>query len=167
VRIADDGEVLVRGGVVFAGYWNNPTATQAAVDGDWLRTGDTGELDDDGYLTITGRKKDIIVTAGGKNVAPAYFEDRLRGHWLIDQCVLVGDRRPYVGALLTLDPHGFAHWNAPTAGRRRPPWSSCATTPICSPRCRPPSTRSTTPCPGPRRSNASGSSPVRSRSATN
>jgi long-chain acyl-CoA synthetase len=110
VRIAGDGEVLVRGGVVFSGYWRDDTATDNAFDAGWLRTGDTGALDPDGYLTIVGRKKDIIVTAGGKNVAPAYLEDRLRRHWLVDQCVLVGDRRPYIAALVTLDPDGFIRW---------------------------------------------------------
>ncbi|MGE5827992.1 MAG: AMP-dependent synthetase/ligase [Micromonosporaceae bacterium] len=110
VRIAHDGEVLVRGGMVFSGYWRNDTATDDAFDAGWLRTGDTGTLDAEGYLTIVGRKKDIIVTAGGKNVAPAYLEDQLRRHWLIDQCVLVGDRRPYIAALVTLDQGGFARW---------------------------------------------------------
>jgi long-chain acyl-CoA synthetase len=110
VRIADDGEVLVHGGCVSTGYWNNAVATADVFEAGWLRTGDLGELDDQGYLTITGRKKDIIVTAGGKNVAPAFLEDRLRGHWLIDQCVLVGDRRPYIAALVTLEPQGLAHW---------------------------------------------------------
>jgi long-chain acyl-CoA synthetase len=123
VRIAGDGEVLVRGGVVFTGYWNDPAASTAAIGDGWLHTGDMGDLDDDGYLTITGRKKDIIVTAGGKNVAPAYFEDRLRGHWLIDQCVLVGDRRPYIAALVTLDPQGFAHWRRT---HHRPPDATVA-----------------------------------------
>jgi long-chain acyl-CoA synthetase len=110
VRLADDGEVLVRGGVVFSGYWRNDAATDDAFDGGWLRTGDTGTLDADGYLTIVGRKKDLIVTAGGKNIAPTYLEDQLRRHWLIDQCVLVGDRRPYIAALITLDPDGLVHW---------------------------------------------------------
>jgi long-chain acyl-CoA synthetase len=110
VRIAEDSEVLVRGGVVFSGYWHDDTATDDVFDDGWLRTGDTGELDADGYLTIVGRKKDIIVTAGGKNVAPAFLEDQLRRHWLIDQCVLVGDRRPYIAALVTLDLDGFTRW---------------------------------------------------------
>jgi long-chain acyl-CoA synthetase len=110
VRIADDGEVLVKGPNVFGGYWRNRQATDDVLDaGGWLHTGDLGELDD-GYLSITGRKKDLIITAAGKNVAPAFFEDRLRAHWLIDQVVLVGDRRPYVGALIALDPDGFAQW---------------------------------------------------------
>ena len=113
MRIADDGEVLIKGGVVFEGYWHNDEATRAAFDADgWFRTGDLGALDSDGYLTITGRKKDLIVTAGGKNVAPAVLEDRLRAHWLVDQCVVVGDRRPYVAALLTLDAEVLPQWRA-------------------------------------------------------
>jgi len=113
VRIADDGEVLIKGGVVFEGYWHNDEATRAAFDADgWFRTGDLGALDSDGYLTITGRKKDLIVTAGGKNVAPAVLEDRLRAHWLVDQCVVVGDRRPYVAALLTVDAEVLPKWLA-------------------------------------------------------
>jgi len=113
VRIADDGEVLIKGGVLFEGYWRNDEATRAAFDADgWFRTGDLGALDSDGYLTITGRKKDLIVTAGGKNVAPAVLEDRLRAHWLVDQCVVVGDRRPYVAALLTVDAEVLPKWLA-------------------------------------------------------
>jgi long-chain acyl-CoA synthetase len=108
VRIADDGEVLLRGGQVFAGYWNEEGA-RTRTDG-WFATGDVGELDADGYLTITGRKKEILITAGGKNVAPAPLEDRLRAHPLVGQCMVVGDGRPYVAALLTLDPDGLAHW---------------------------------------------------------
>ncbi len=110
VRLADDGEVQVRGANVFHGYWGNEAATAEAFDEDgWLRTGDLGALDGQ-YLVITGLKKDLIVTASGKNVAPALLEDRLRAHWLIDQCLLVGDRRPYIAALLTLDPDGFLRW---------------------------------------------------------
>lgn len=109
VRIAPDGEVLLRGPGVFHGYWHDDEATAAAVEDGWLRSGDIGELSD-GYLTITARKKEVIVTAGGKNVAPAFLEDRLHTHWLIDNCVVVGDRRPFVGALVTLDPEGFADW---------------------------------------------------------
>ncbi|WP_308378997.1 AMP-dependent synthetase/ligase [Streptomyces sp. ISL-43] len=106
VRIADDGEVLLRGPHVFAGYWNGPPA-----GGDqWLATGDIGELDADGYLTITGRKKDLIITSGGKNVAPAPLEDWLRAHPLVGQCMVVGDNRPYVTALITLEPEGLQHW---------------------------------------------------------
>ncbi|AYV29224.1 long-chain fatty acid--CoA ligase [Streptomyces sp. CJ_13] len=106
VRIADDGEVLLGGRHVFAGYWN----VAAHEGGQWLATGDIGELDDDGYLTITGRKKDLIITSGGKNVAPAPLEDWLRAHPLVGQCLVVGDNRPYVAALITLEPEGLAHW---------------------------------------------------------
>ncbi|WP_053682495.1 AMP-dependent synthetase/ligase [Streptomyces sp. WM4235] len=106
VRIADDGEVLLRGRHVFAGYWNVAWAEPGA----WFPTGDIGELDRDGYLTITGRKKDMIITSGGKNVAPALLEDRLRAHPLVGQCMVVGDNRPYVAALVTLEPEGLAHW---------------------------------------------------------
>ncbi|MFD7258468.1 AMP-dependent synthetase/ligase [Streptomyces sp. NPDC059874] len=107
VRIADDGEVLLGGRHVFAGYWNTG---QAVPYGSWLPTGDIGELDADGYLTITGRKKDVIITSGGKNVAPAPLEDWLRAHPLVGQCMVVGDNRPYVTALITLEPDGLAHW---------------------------------------------------------
>ncbi|MGW0393525.1 AMP-dependent synthetase/ligase [Streptomyces sp. NPDC003042] len=106
VRIADDGEVLLRGPHVFAGYWN----VAAQQPGSWLATGDIGELDADGYLTITGRKKDLIITSGGKNVAPAPLEDWLRAHPLVGQCMVIGDNRPYVAALVTLEPEGLAHW---------------------------------------------------------
>ncbi|MET9886376.1 AMP-dependent synthetase/ligase [Streptomyces sp. NPDC006430] len=108
VRIAEDGEVLLRGRHVFAGYWN--TAYEAPRSGGWLATGDIGELDGDGYLTITGRKKDLIITSGGKNVAPAPLEDWLRAHPLVGQCMVIGDNRPYVTALITLEPEGLAHW---------------------------------------------------------
>ncbi|WP_405921732.1 AMP-dependent synthetase/ligase [Streptomyces sp. NBC_00122] len=107
VRIADDGEVLLGGRHVFAGYWNSGQALPA---GSWLATGDIGELDADGYLTITGRKKDLIITSGGKNVAPAPLEDWLRAHPLVGQCMVVGDNRPYVTALITLEPDGLLHW---------------------------------------------------------
>ncbi|WP_373311698.1 AMP-dependent synthetase/ligase [Streptomyces mashuensis] len=111
VRIADDGEVLLRGGHVFAGYWD--AGRQQAVPpapGEWFASGDLGSLDAEGYLTITGRKKELIITSGGKNVAPAPLEDRLRAHPLVGQCMVVGDDRPYVAALVTLDPDGLAHW---------------------------------------------------------
>ncbi|MFF3919116.1 AMP-dependent synthetase/ligase [Streptomyces sp. NPDC001852] len=110
VRIADDGEVLVRGGVVFESYWNNAAATDDVLAGGWFATGDLGSLDDDGYLTITGRKKDILVTSGGKNVSPAVLEDRLRSRPPVGQCLVVGDGRPFVAALVTLDPEAVAHW---------------------------------------------------------
>jgi long-chain acyl-CoA synthetase len=105
IRIAGDGEILARGPVTTTGYHQNPEATAALVDADgWVHTGDIGELDADGFVTITGRKKELIVTAGGKNVAPAVLEDRLRAHRLISQAVVVGDQRPYIGALITIDP---------------------------------------------------------------
>ncbi|MFE0252604.1 AMP-dependent synthetase/ligase [Streptomyces sp. NPDC059010] len=112
VRIAEDGEVLIRGGIVFGSYWNNPAATDAVLQGDWFATGDLGALDEDGYLTITGRKKDILVTSGGKNVSPAVLEDRLRSRPPVGQCLVVGDNRPFIGALITLDPEAVAHWLA-------------------------------------------------------
>jgi long-chain acyl-CoA synthetase len=111
VRVADDGEIMLRGEHLFTGYWNNPDATAEAFgDGDWFHTGDIGRLDDDGYLTITGRKKEIIVTAGGKNVAPAVIEDRVRAHPLVAECMVVGDAKPFVGALITLDEEFLRHW---------------------------------------------------------
>ncbi|MEU9407963.1 AMP-dependent synthetase/ligase [Streptomyces sp. NPDC048281] len=111
VRIADDGEVLVKGPVVFGAYWNNPAATaEVLADDGWFETGDLGALDADGYLTITGRKKDILVTSGGKNVSPAVLEDRLRSRAPVGQCLVVGDNRPFVAALVTLDPEAVAHW---------------------------------------------------------
>ena len=113
VKIADDGEVLVRGKSIFPGYWRNDEATKDAFTADgWYATGDLGELDDEGFLSITGRKKEIIVTAGGKNVAPAVLEDRMRMHALISQVMVVGDGRPYVGVLVTIDPEAFASWKA-------------------------------------------------------
>ncbi|QXG75716.1 long-chain fatty acid--CoA ligase [Modestobacter sp. L9-4] len=109
--IAEDGEVLVRGGIVMRGYWRNEQATAEAIDADgWFRTGDLGELDAQGFLTITGRKKEILVTAAGKNVAPAVLEDRLRAHKLVSQCIVVGDQRPFIGALVTLDPEALPAW---------------------------------------------------------
>jgi long-chain acyl-CoA synthetase len=111
VRIDDDGEILIKGDLVFKGYYNNPEATAEAIDGDgWFHTGDIGELDDDGYLRITGRKKELIVTAGGKNVAPAVLEDRVRAHALISQCMVVGDRKPFIAALVTIDPDALPAW---------------------------------------------------------
>jgi long-chain acyl-CoA synthetase len=111
IRIARDGEVLIKGGTVFAGYWNNEPATREVFDEEgWFHSGDLGELDEDGYLTITGRKKDILITSSGKNVAPAVLEDRLRAHWLVSQCLVVGDQRPFIGALVTIDPLAFEPW---------------------------------------------------------
>ena len=104
IKIAQDGEVLIKGPHVFKGYWNNELATKEAfTDDGWFHSGDIGELDDEGFLKITGRKKEILVTAAGKNVAPAVLEDRLRAHPIISQCVVVGDGQPYIGALVTLD----------------------------------------------------------------
>jgi len=109
LRINDDGEILAKGEVVFPGYWNNSEATSEVIDHDgWFHTGDLGSLDADGFLTITGRKKEIIVTAAGKNVAPAVLEDRIRAHPLVSQAMVVGDRRPFIAALITIDPEALA-----------------------------------------------------------
>ncbi|GGW30896.1 AMP-dependent synthetase/ligase [Streptomyces griseoloalbus] len=112
IRVADDGEILVRGPSVFQGYVGDEAATRAALSGGWLATGDLGRLDSEGYLTITGRKKDVIITSSGMSVAPAALEQRLRMHPLVHQAVVVGDNRPCVGALITLDPEFLAHWRA-------------------------------------------------------
>ncbi|MDF4250165.1 long-chain fatty acid--CoA ligase [Streptomyces sp. WMMB303] len=112
VRIADDGEVLLHGEHLFTGYWNNQQASDEALTDGWFHTGDLGALDADGYLTITGRKKEILVTAGGKNVAPAVIEDRIRAHALVAECMVVGDGRPFVGALLTVDEEFLPRWAA-------------------------------------------------------
>ena len=110
MRIADDGELMLSGGVVFGGYWKNPTATDEAFTDGWFHTGDLGAIDDDGYLSIVGRKKEIIVTAGGKNVAPAPLEDVMRAHPLISQAMCVGDQEPFIAALITIDPDAFEGW---------------------------------------------------------
>ncbi|MCA6094421.1 AMP-dependent synthetase/ligase [Streptomyces sp. SCA3-4] len=110
VRIADDGEVLLHGEHLFTGYWNNEAATAEALSDGWFHTGDLGTLDEDGFLSITGRKKEIIVTAGGKNVAPAVIEDRVRAHALVAECMVVGDGRPFIGALITLDEDFLPRW---------------------------------------------------------
>jgi long-chain acyl-CoA synthetase len=117
VRIADDGEVLLKGGNIFSGYWRNDAATADVISADgWFATGDIGELDADGFLRITGRKKELIVTAGGKNVAPAVLEDRIRAHPLVSQAVVVGDQRPFVAALVTLDSEELARWPGSDTG---------------------------------------------------
>ena len=121
MRINDDGELLVSGSVVFGGYWHNDEETQAAFAADarsdeasagWFHTGDLGAIDEQGFLTIVGRKKEIIVTAGGKNVAPALLEDRLRAHPLISQAMVVGDAQPFIAALITIDPEAFPAWKS-------------------------------------------------------
>ena len=120
LRIAADGEIEIKGIQVFRGYHENAEATAEVMDDGWFRTGDLGSIDDDGFLRITGRKKEIIVTAGGKNVAPSMLEDRLRGHPLVSQVVVVGDQRPYIGALITLDPEGVPGW---LSAHGKPPMS--------------------------------------------
>jgi long-chain acyl-CoA synthetase len=112
VKIADDGEVLIGGPIVMRGYWQNDGANQEAFDGHWFKSGDLGKLDDQGFLYITGRKKELIVTAGGKNVAPAVLEDRLRAHPLVSQCMVVGDNQPFIAALITIDPDMAKGWIA-------------------------------------------------------
>ncbi|OLZ66396.1 long-chain fatty acid--CoA ligase [Streptomyces sp. IMTB 2501] len=110
VHIADDGEIWLHGGNVFQGYLNNPKATDETLHEGWLATGDLGSLDEDGYLTITGRKKEILVTSGGKSVSPGVLEERVRDHPLINQCIVVGNDRPYIAALVTLDQEAVEHW---------------------------------------------------------
>ena len=113
LKIAEDGEVLIRGDQVFSGYWNNETATaEVLTDDQWFHSGDIGVLDDDGFLSITGRKKEIIVTAAGKNVAPAVLEDRMRSNSLVSQVMVVGDAKPFIAALVTLDPDAASAWAA-------------------------------------------------------
>jgi long-chain acyl-CoA synthetase len=110
VKIAEDGEIWLRGNNIMRGYWRNPTATAETFDGEWFKTGDIGELDADGFLTITGRKKELLITAGGKNVAPAGLEDPIRSHPLVGQVVVVGDKKPFVAALISLDPEMLSVW---------------------------------------------------------
>lgn len=110
IKIADDNEILLRGNNILRGYWRNPTATAEAFDGEWFKTGDIGELDEAGYLTITGRKKEILVTAGGKNVAPTQLEDPLRANPVIGQAVLLGDQKPYIAVLISLDAEMLPIW---------------------------------------------------------
>jgi len=111
IKIADDGEVLIKGPIVMKGYWQNDAANAEVFTNDnYFRSGDLGKLDDEGYLYITGRKKELIVTAGGKNVAPAVLEDRLRANPLISQCMVVGDNKPFIAALVTLDPDAIKPW---------------------------------------------------------
>jgi long-chain acyl-CoA synthetase len=113
VKIAEDGEVLLRGPIVMEGYWQNQAANDEVFDSErWFKSGDLGKLDEDGFLYIVGRKKELIVTAGGKNVAPAVLEDRLRAHPLVSQCMVVGDNQPFIAALVTLDPDALKGWVA-------------------------------------------------------
>ena len=112
IKIAEDGEVLIGGPIVMRGYWQNDQANKEVFDGTWFKSGDLGRLDDDGFLYITGRKKEIIVTAGGKNVAPAVLEDRLRAHPLVSQCMVVGDNQPFIAALITIDQDMLKGWIA-------------------------------------------------------
>jgi len=112
VRIAGDGEIFLAGPNIFSGYWQNEAATAEVMADGWLRTGDMGEVDEDGFLRVTGRKKELIVTAGGKNVAPAVLEDRIRAHPLVSQVLVVGDGRPYVASLITLDEESVEIWKA-------------------------------------------------------
>ena len=112
IKIAEDGEILLRGNNILRGYWRNPEATKAAMDGEWFKSGDIGEIDEDGFISITGRKKELIVTAGGKNVAPAALEDPLRANPLVGQAIVVGDQRPFVSAIISLDPEMVPIWLA-------------------------------------------------------
>ncbi|MGI8461986.1 MAG: AMP-dependent synthetase/ligase, partial [Solirubrobacterales bacterium] len=108
VKIAEDGEILAKGPNIFQGYYKNDEATRATLKDGWLHTGDIGEIDSDGFVKITGRKKDIIITAGGKNITPANLEAEIKQHPLVSQCVVIGDRRPFLVALVTLDPEEAA-----------------------------------------------------------
>ena len=111
IRVADDGELLAKGGQLFSGYWKDEDATSAVISTEgWLHTGDLGEIDDEGFVRVTGRKEEIIVTAGGKNVAPSVLEDRVRAHSLVSQCMVVGDGQAYIAALITLDPENLGSW---------------------------------------------------------
>ena len=110
IKIASDGEILIAGPNIFKGYYKNEEATAETIVDGWLHTGDIGEIDGDGYLKITGRKKDIIITAGGKNITPANLEAEIKQHVLVSQCVVIGDRRPYLTALVTLDPEEAAKY---------------------------------------------------------
>ncbi|MEN9731148.1 MAG: hypothetical protein RL488_458 [Actinomycetota bacterium] len=116
IKIADDGEIWLRGNNIMRGYWRNPSATAETFEGDWFKSGDIGELDEDGFLSITGRKKELIITAGGKNVSPAILEDPLRANPVIGQAVVIGDQKPFVAALISLDPEMVPIWLANNGG---------------------------------------------------
>lgn len=130
IKIAEDGEIWLRGNNILRGYWRNPEATAAAMEGEWFKTGDIGELDDEGFLTITGRKKELLVTAGGKNVAPAALEDPLRANPLIGQAVVVGDQKPFVAALISLDAEMLPIWLANNGGDKTMSLPEAAKSPL-------------------------------------
>lgn len=130
IKIADDGEIWLRGNNILRGYWRNPEATAATMDGEWFKTGDIGELDEDGFLSITGRKKELLVTAGGKNVAPAPLEDPLRADPLIGQAVVVGDKRPFIAALISLDSEMLPIWLANNGADKNMTMAQAAKSPI-------------------------------------
>jgi len=130
IKIADDGEIWLRGNNILRGYWRNPTATAAAMEGEWFKTGDIGELDEDGFLSITGRKKELLVTAGGKNVAPAPLEDPLRAVPIVGQAVVIGDQRPFVAAIISLDPEMLPIWLANNGADKTMSLAQAAKSPI-------------------------------------
>ena len=130
IKIAEDGEIWLRGNNILRGYWRNPTATADAMDGEWFKTGDIGELDEDGFLSITGRKKELLVTAGGKNVAPAPLEDPLRADPLVGQAVVIGDKRPFVAALISLDLEMLPIWLANNGADKNMTLAQAAKSPI-------------------------------------
>ena len=160
VRVGDDGELLVRGDNVFSRYWSDADSTATTRDNDgFLHTGDLGEIDDDGFVSVTGRKKEILVTAGGKNVSPAQLEDRLRAHPLVSQSMVVGDRRPYIAALITIDVDALATWKAKAGKSDGTRHRRAARRPRSrSPRSNGPSTTPTPRSRGPSRFAASASS---------
>ena len=130
IKIAEDGEIWLRGNNILRGYWRNPEATAAAMDGEWFKTGDIGELDEDGFLSITGRKKELLVTAGGKNVAPAPLEDPLRADPLVGQAVVIGDKRPFIAALISLDAEMLPIWLANNGADKNMSLAQAAKSPI-------------------------------------
>lgn len=130
IKIAEDGEIWLRGNNILRGYWRNPEATAAAMEGDWFKSGDIGELDEDGFLSITGRKKELLVTAGGKNVAPAPLEDPLRADPLVGQAVVIGDKRPFISALISLDSEMLPIWLANNGADKNMTIAQAAKSPI-------------------------------------
>jgi long-chain acyl-CoA synthetase len=130
IKIADDGEIWLRGNNIMRGYWRNPKATAETMEGEWFKTGDIGSLDDEGFLSITGRKKELIITAGGKNVAPAVLEDPLRANPLISQAVVIGDQKPFVSALICLDSEMLPIWLANNGGDKTMSIAEAAKSPL-------------------------------------